>query len=115
MKRILTLGFLGLFLLLFSCNSDEEQKEIPDCLKPTVSAILEQSVQNPRANIEKWKYKGKEVYAINAQNFPDGESFIITLDCSETICTIGGFDGPLNDCEDIETAEFIETIWTDPR
>ena len=81
----------------------------------TVDAILTKSVQTPRANIEKWLYKGNEVYAINAQNFPDGESFIITLDCEETICTIGGFDGPLNDCDEHENAEFIETIWTDPR
>tara|TARA_R110002072_G_scaffold203525_1_gene361480 strand:- start:93 stop:440 length:348 start_codon:yes stop_codon:yes gene_type:complete len=105
-----------IFIYLNSCsNSDEEQKPIPECLKPTVESILSKPVQNPRADIEKWLYQGQEVYAINAQNFPDGESFIITLDCKETICTIGGFDGPLNDCEKFEPDDFIETIWTDPR
>ena len=114
MKKIVLCCFI--LLLLTSCqNNDDYSKEIPECLKVTVDAILTKPVQTPRANIEKWLYKGNEVYAINAQNFPDGESFIITLDCKETICTIGGFDGPLNDCDEFENAEFIETIWTDPR
>lgn len=114
-QKIAILIPLGFLIFFMSCKSDDDSNEVPECLRPTVNAILEQSVQNPRANIQLWKYQGQEVYAINAQNFPDGESYIITLDCSETICTIGGIDGPLNDCENMASAEYIETIWTDPR
>jgi len=113
MKKII-FAFFTMFLFI-SCHNDDDRKEIPECLKVTVDAILSQPVQTPRAKIEKWIYFNEEVYEIIAQNFPDGESFIISIDCERTICTTGGFDGPLNDCEIDENAEFIETIWTDPR
>jgi hypothetical protein len=113
MKQILT--YLCLLLLYFSCNSDDDQNEIPECLKPTVDSILEQSVQSPRAKIELWEYEGQEVYVVDAQNFPDGETFVITTDCQETICTLGGIDGPDNDCSEWNNATLIKTLWSDSR
>lgn len=108
--------FFSFYILIFliSCSDDDDIK-IPDCLNSTTKAILGSPVQSPRASIEKWIYKGQEVYLIDAQNFPDGEIFIITIDCEETICTLGGIDGSDNDCPNWENAEFIETIWKDPR
>ena len=113
MRKLITILFLILFT---SCNSDDfDINDYPECLRPTIKSIMDKSVQTPKAKIEKWIYNEQEVYVIDAQNFPDGETFVITLNCQETICTLGGFDGPDNDCEDWNTAEFIETIWVDPR
>jgi hypothetical protein len=105
-----------LFLLLFiSCDNDDfDINDYPECLQPIISAIMERPVQSPKANIEKWSYNEEDVYLVNGQNFPDGQSHVITLSCEE-ICVLGGIDGPFNDCEDWNTAEYIETIWVDPR
>lgn len=75
---------------------------------------MEMNIQSPKANIEKYLYNNQEVYLVNGQNFPDGQSHVISLDC-EDICVLGGLDGSDNDCPNWEDAEFIETIWTDPR
>lgn len=112
MRKIATLLLTG--FLVLSCSNDDGPKEIPDCLKPMIEAILEMPAQSPKANIEKYLYEGREVYQVNAQNFPDGQSFVYELNC-EYICPLGGIDGSYNDCADYENAEFIETIWTDPR
>ena len=105
-----------LLSLTASCGGDDfDINDYPECLQSTIKAIMDKPVQTPRAKIEKWMYLDQEVYVVDAQNFPDGETFVITLNCQETICALGGFDGPLNDCEDWNTAEFIETIWVDPR
>jgi len=104
------------FIYFYSCSSSNDvQKPIPVCLKVTIDAILSKPVQSPKATIEKRLYMGDEVYVIRAQNFPDGQDFIIPLNCSSTICTLGGIDAPDNDCPDWKDSEFIETIWTDPR
>ena len=103
-------------LFMNSCN-DDDNEPLPDCLGTIVSVILEQNVQNPRANIELYNYNNNEVYVVNAQNFPDGQSYVITLDC-EDICVLGGFDGTDNDCPnwyDNDNVYRIKVIWTDPR
>tara|TARA_R110002049_G_C9147232_1_gene559999 strand:- start:253 stop:600 length:348 start_codon:yes stop_codon:yes gene_type:complete len=113
-KRLYIL--FSIFIYFYSCSSsNKQQKPIPECLKVTVDAILSKPVQTPKADIEKREYKGEEVYVVRGQNFPDGQTFIIPLDCSTTICTLGGFDGPDNDCPDWQDSKFIETVWTDPR
>lgn len=104
-------------LFVFSCCNDDDNEPLPDCLVPIVDVILEQNVQNPKANIELYMYNGEEVYLINAQNFPDGQSYVISKDC-EDICVLGGFDGTDNDCPnwyDNDEVYRIEIIWTDPR
>lgn len=112
-KNLLKVLFFCVFV---SCSKDGSHVyDVPECLKSTVVAIQKKPAQEPRAKIEKWKYEGQEVYFIDAQNFPDGEIFVITLDCQETICTFGGIDGPDNDCENWENAVYIETIWLDMR
>ncbi len=113
MKRIIIACCMN--LILFSCSSDDGMQEIPECLKPTITAILEKPVQSPKAKIELWKYEEKEVYVIDAQNFPDGQTFVITTDCEETICTLGGIDGSDNDCPLWNNATLIKILWIDPR
>ena len=105
---------IGLALVLFlECHNDDK-KVIPECLMPIIEVIQEQPVQSPKATIERWLYQDQEVYVIDAQHFPDGQAFVITTDC-ESICALGGIDGPANDCPNWEDAEFIETIWVDTR
>ena len=112
MKKLIPL--LSFLILFFSCSKNDNLEELPTCIKPIVKAIKEMPVQSPRANIEKWSYEGREVYQVNAQNFPDGQSFVYELNC-EYICPLGGIDGLDNDCENYQNAKFIETIWTDLR
>ena len=107
--------FFCVLLILLSCHKDDKQnKEVPECLKSTTEYILENPVKSPRATIKKYNYEGREVYLIDAHNFPDSWSSVTDLDC-EVICSFGGFDGSDNDCPNFEDAEYIETIWTDPR
>ena len=113
MRKYLIL--FSFFLSLIACKNDDDGMEIPECLKVTVEAILDKPVQSPKAKIEKWSYEGQEVYLVAAQNFPDGETFIIDTDCQDTICTLGGLDGSDNDCPNWQNAVFIETIWIDSR
>lgn len=103
-----------IFLFLFSCSNDDNIKEVPECLRPIIVIIQEKPVQSPKASIEKYLYYGQEVYQVNGQNFPDGQSHVIMLNC-EDICVLGGIDGSNNDCPEWQNAEFIETIWVDPR
>ncbi|WP_303318471.1 hypothetical protein Q4Q34_03950 [Flavivirga abyssicola] len=98
---------------IISCK-DDDAINYPDCLKPIINVILERRVQSPKANIEKYIYMEEEVFLVNGQNFPDGQSHLITLECND-ICVFGGIDGPDNDCPDWQNAEFVRTVWTDPR
>lgn len=113
MKTILRLGIL--LLVLTSCKSDDTSiDDLPECLQPIVTTILELPVQTPKATIDLYRYRGEEVYFVDAQHWPDGQAALISLNC-EGICVFGGIDGPQNDCEDQDTLEFVENVWTDPR
>ena len=46
-----------------------------------VEVIMEMNIQSPKANIEKFQYNNKEVYLVNGQNFPNGQSHVISLNC----------------------------------
>lgn len=116
MKRIYTIFAICCLVVFNSCNKDDDDnmKNVPECLRPIVEYTLQRSIQSPKANIQKYLYNNQEVYLINVQNFPDGQSFVYDLEC-KSICFLGGLDGPDNDCPNWDEAEFIETIWTDPR
>lgn len=106
-------------LLLLGCSSDstlntEIEAIEPACLQDTILFALQFEPTTPRANIKKYLFQGQEVFLINVMNFPDGQSAVVSGEC-EPICVLGGIDGPANDCEDFDSAVFIETIWTDPR
>ncbi len=50
-----------------SCNSEEIQKEVPNCIKDKIEEIEEQAVWNPPAKIYSYRYKGETVYYIPAR------------------------------------------------
>lgn len=96
-------------------NSEIEAIE-PECLQPLILNALQFQSTNPRASIDKYIYQGEDVFVLNFMNFPDGESAVVGTEC-EPICSLGGLDGnPTQECSDFsETAQFLETVWTDPR
>lgn len=124
MKTIFLIPISVLFL--FGCTSDSSSSaEIeaikPECLQPIIIGILDREPTNPRATIRKFLYKDNEVFVIDVLSSPsdrgaDAESFVRDSSCN-LICLVGGIDGqPSSECSDFnQTAQFIETIWTDPR
>ena len=103
-----------ILVFMVSCKNDDDTVNYPECIQPIINVIVERGVQSPKASIEKYLYKGEEVFLVNGQNFPDGQSHLITLGCDD-ICVLGGIDGSDNDCPDWQDAEFIEAVWIDPR
>lgn len=111
-------------VLVLGCTSDSTiNSEIetiePECLQSIIQGILEKEPTNPRANIKKYLYNDNEVFLIGIKP-PEGsadlESAVLDVEC-ELFCLLGGIDGkPSAECADFnETAQFIETTWTDPR
>lgn len=102
--------------LLLSCSKDDDntQHNYPDCLQSEVDRILDVEPQPNRASIELYTYQDQDVYVVHS-NFPDDQASVYNAKC-EVICSVGGFAGNENDtCEDWESAEHIETVWTDNR
>ena len=113
MKKI---AFYFVILIAFnSCNKQNQDPTYPDCIQEHINNFVENNEpQTPKASIDIFNYEGEDVFVINFQNFPDGQSAVITTQC-EPICVLGGIDGPLNDCSNWDKAIFVETIWVDNR
>ena len=103
-------------ILLFSVGcSDKNDPDIPDCVQTLIDEFVENSdPQTPGASVDTYKYENETVYVLNFQNFPDGQSMLISTRCIQK-CVLGGIDGPQNDCENWEEAQYLKTIWIDPR
>lgn len=106
---------VGIALLFFSCNHNNNKMHYPECIQSYIDNFLENNnKQTPHASIEKYLYKDDYVYVLNFQNFPDGQSSVISSNC-EILCSLGGIDGAQNDCEGFNDAKFIGLIWVDKR
>ena len=87
-------------------------------MQDIINSILEEEVSTPRRTISSFDYNQQIVYAITPNSFVTEPATIILDSSCNTICLIGGFAGDNGEtagCENFENAEFIETIWTDPR
>ena len=116
-KSILFPIFLSFVLGCSSESSLDAQIETiePMCLQEIVKFILEEDVSNPRRSISAYTFNGENVFVITpSSHVSEPATNVLNSNC-ETICLIGGIDGPANDCENFESAVFIETVWTDPR
>lgn len=114
--RLLAL-ILSITTLIGCSNDDNKTQKMaiqPRCLQTIIDNASQFEPTSPRGNIEKYLYQGNEVFLVNVMNFTDGQSEVIDTECV-AVCSLGGIDGDLNDCEDFENAEFIETVWEDPR
>jgi hypothetical protein len=106
-------------MLLIGCSkSDNEIKKIsyPECISTKIEGILKTPIQIPRADIKKYTYLGKTVYAVNYV-IEDGASTTIYDENCKMICVIGSnIQGtPFDTCVEWSKAIYIETVWTDPR
>jgi hypothetical protein len=109
----LKLLFIGLLVMSFNCEDDDDNVIFPECLQESIDVGLNQEPTNPRATIDQYKFNGEEVYLINLQNgLEDGMSIVVDENCEE-ICAIGGIAGLV--CEGFDNAEFLRTVWKDPR
>ncbi|MDT8414896.1 MAG: hypothetical protein RQ735_05915 [Flavobacteriaceae bacterium] len=118
MKSTLLISII--IALLLGCSSDSTfNSEIeaiePECLQDIAKSILEEDVSIPKRTISLYNFKGEMVFVITPSSHVTEPAINVVNSNCETICLIGGIDGPDNDCEDFESAVFIETVWTDPR
>lgn len=105
-------------LVACSSNDDNEVTVEPRCLQDIINSILEEEVSNPKRTISSYNYNEQTVYSVSPNSYVTEPATIIVDSSCNTICLIGGFagdNGETDGCENFENAEFIETIWTDPR
>ena len=126
--KTLKIQNMRLFILILSItlfvgcsNDDNKTQEMaiqPRCLQEFINSILEEDVSTPKRTISSYNYDEQVVYAITPNSFVTEPATIVIDSSCNTICLIGGFAGDNGEtpgCEDFENAEFIETVWTDPR
>lgn len=118
MKKIISLLVFTILIFISCSKSETSTKEIayPECLSNQVQMILGNTIQTPKANIQKYNYNGIVVYAVNYLK-NDGSSLEVYNDKCELICSSGStIDGtPFNSCIDWSKATLLKTVWTDPR
>jgi hypothetical protein len=118
MKKTISSSIFAILIFMSCSKSEIATKEVayPECLSTQIQLILGSATQTPKANIQKYNYKGIVVYAVNyIKN--DGTNLEVYNDKCELICSTGStIDGtPFNSCIDWNKATLIETVWSDPR
>lgn len=106
-----------IFSLLVNCGRSEDDNAYPTCYKEEIQNILQNPPATPRSNIMKYKYQDKYVYVLTNNGISDEQSVVRDENCN-VICYSGGIGGNLpetNTCINWNEAEYISTVWTDPR
>ena len=112
MKKVIL--YFGIILFFIGCNkNDDDTYNYPKCFQNTINNILENEPRTPRSNIKKYIYLNQTVYVTYRNGIADEQFYVMTKDC-DIVCEFGGLSGN-NTCSDWDSAEFIETIWTDNR
>jgi hypothetical protein len=115
MKNLILI--LSLFLFIISCEKDTkiDSETYPKCMQFEVDNVLNHNTTSVKAYIKIYKYQNIIVYAFYEGNIVEGQTRIYDENCVK-ICEFGGIGGSqMNTCENWESAEFIETVWEDPR
>ena len=116
MKK-LNLAFLYLITTFLLGCSNDDNNSLPECIQGIIENIVYQDEpQTPRASIDKYIYNGETVYLFNRNtwnSFSDSVKWVINEGC-DVSCHVGSHFEDFN-CIDWESAQFIETVWTDPR
>lgn len=110
-KTLLLIAFFS----FYSCEKNNDKEEYLECLQFEIDEILNSTSTTIKANIKKYKYHGVFVYAFYEGNVVEGQTRIYNEKCLQ-ICEFGGIGGSqISTCENWDSAEFIETVWEDPR
>jgi hypothetical protein len=104
------------FLSITSCNrSDYDETKYTNCLQSQIDNILIGTPRSPRSNIKKYNYDNQIVYVIEINDIADEQFNVVDKQCN-VVCVFGGINGNQNStCVNFESAQYIETVWTDPR
>jgi len=106
---------LSILLFITACNKKSEiDGEYPSCMQFEVNNVLNRNTTTIKAFIKKYRYQGKIVYAFYEGNIVEGQTRIYDENCLN-ICEFNGVGTQINTCENWDSAEFIETVWEDPR
>ena len=112
MKFILLL--MALPLMNQKCGKNK--KSIPSCVQQKIEAIQAETKWNPPAEVNEYRYEGKQVYLFTS-NCCDQYNSLYDSDCNNICSPSGGLtgngDGKCNDF--LEKAKHIKLIWKDTR
>jgi hypothetical protein len=126
MKKIILI--FGILLTFLACNQDDDKpepivEEEPDlsfteCLLSNdiieYMLIMSNEPTEPRGQLLKGIYQGMTTYSFNQYNLIDYQLSLYNNEC-EIVC-IYVWTGPGTDCiGNPADAEYIGTVWTDPR
>ncbi|MEN8857941.1 MAG: hypothetical protein ABF260_07740 [Flavobacteriaceae bacterium] len=112
MKKLFLI--IGTILFISSCEKNDDEMNYPTCLQTRIDNFIENyGVQNSPSNIKKYEYLSQTVYIFSGNNISDEQFSVIDKNCN-TICSFGSIAGN-NNCDNWESAEFIETVWIDNR
>ncbi|WP_271407379.1 DUF6970 domain-containing protein [Tenacibaculum soleae] len=115
MKKLILI--IGITFCIQSCekNEDSNNDNYPDCLQFEINNIFDGEPTTIRANLKKYKYQENIVYVFFEGNVVEGQTRVYSTECTK-ICEYGGIGGNQNNtCNNWESAELIETVWTDNR
>ncbi len=113
--KILSLLFMAISLLCYSCKKDGIATGIPSCIKENIEANKNRTDWFV-GNVEEYTFQGKQVYAFNPDSkvIADGSTTILTSECNQ-ICQVGGYGGPsINLCNGenfYQNAVLVRVIW----
>jgi hypothetical protein len=129
MKKIILI--FGILLTFFACNKDDDKPEpvveeepdlsFPECLLSNdiieYQLIMSYPPTEPKGHIIKKIYQGDTIYSFNQYNLIDYQLSRYNNEC-EIVCIYvwTGPTDPGTDCiGNPADAEYIGTVWTDPR
>ncbi|HEX2608706.1 MAG TPA: hypothetical protein VHK91_15065 [Flavisolibacter sp.] len=110
--------FTAAVLLLIAAQKckRESKAAIPACIQQRIDAIKKEPKWNPAAQVDLYRYNGKEVYYFSS-NCCDQYNQVTDANCTTICAPSGGITGRGDrQCDDFnEKAQFIRTIWKDER
>ena len=111
MKKVFLI--IGILVTLISCQ-DTDERSYPSCITDFITMNLNNSPEDPRGRVSKYRIQSKIVYVFEKEPF--GRLSVANNENCEFLCIIGGF-APVEICggEDWKSAKFTEIVWAEPE
>jgi hypothetical protein len=116
MKSILLITILICSLLIGAqCHKDTDIP-VPACIQQKIEDIKAQPKWNPVATVKEYVYGGRHVYLFSS-DCCDQYYMLYDGSCTYICAPYGGLSGNGDgNCPDFKNAaQFVKTIWKDPR